>query len=160
MVFGSIGCNNKLLDLVKVPDSLLSLISAIIFCVLCVSFSSVLSIIDKTDDSYLNPPNVSFCFSRPCFNRISFFFNDNSNFTHSVILRLPIWLSMIQIFAPPPSPAIAWRSWPDPGGCLWRSPPILGISMELYILCYSLERGIFFGIGLLRSSPKKNRERN
>ncbi len=61
---------------------------AIIFCVLCVSSSSVLSIIDKTDDSYLNPPNVSFCFSRPCFNRISFFFNDNSNFTHSVILRL------------------------------------------------------------------------
>ena len=39
---------------------LLPISSAIIFLVLCVSSSSVLSIIDKTDDSYLNPPNVSF----------------------------------------------------------------------------------------------------
>jgi len=62
-VFGSIGCNNKLLDLVKVPDSLLSLISAIIFCVLCVSFSlKGLSIIDKGFISFLGSNmNHQFC---------------------------------------------------------------------------------------------------
>ncbi len=45
LVFGSIGCNNKLLDLVKVPDSLLSLISAasLIFSLLCRSVSAFIA---------------------------------------------------------------------------------------------------------------------